>query len=56
MPRYKGELKTNLRFRLIRGGKEDDLFSNEFEGSVNPDQFTKKEGHQPTDVMDPYND
>lgn len=32
------------------------LYSNEFEGSINPEQFTEKEGHNPTDLMDPYNE
>jgi hypothetical protein len=52
-PAYSGTQKTKLRFVLL--GKEP-IYSNEFEGSINPEQFTKKQGHQPTDIMDPYSD
>ena len=50
-PVYTGSLKTKLRFVLQ--GKQP-LYSNEFAGSVNPGQFTQKEGHTPTNIMDPY--
>jgi hypothetical protein len=50
-PVYTGSLKTKLRFVLQ--GKQP-LYSNEFVGSVNPGQFTQKEGHTPTNIMDPY--
>ncbi len=49
-PRYKGPFQTRLRFRI---GKTT---SNEFEGSVHPDQFRVKEGNQPSNLMDPYDD
>jgi len=52
-PIYTGTRKTKLRFVLQ--GKQP-LYSNEFEGSINPGQFTQKQGHAPTDIMDPYND
>jgi hypothetical protein len=52
-PVYTGTKKTKLRFVLQ--GKQP-LYSNEFEGSINPGQFTQKQGHTPTDIMDPYNE
>lgn len=56
--RYVGEFKTTLRFKITddRKGGGAAVCSNEFEGSVNPKQFTEKEGHTPTGVMDPYDD
>ena len=54
-PRYKGTLKTKLRFSM-KLGDGSQLYSNVFEGSVNPKQFTEKRGHQATNIMDPYND
>lgn len=54
-PRYRGTFATKLRFtmNLDDGSK---LHSNEFEGSVNLAQFTTKQGHQATNIMDPYLD
>jgi hypothetical protein len=46
-------MKTKLRF--ILQGKEP-ICSNEFEGSINPGQFTHKRGHTPTNLMDPYDE
>ena len=37
-------------------GEAEERVSNEFEGSVNEEQFTVKQGHTPTSIMDPYND
>jgi hypothetical protein len=54
-PRYKGTIKTTLRFVLTIEG-QNPIFSNEFEGSVNPGQFTRKQGHNPTNLMDPYDE
>lgn len=56
--RYTGEIKTKLRFRLDKqSGKTDQtpIYSNEFEGSINPKQFTIQQGHNPSGLMDPYN-
>jgi hypothetical protein len=36
--------------------KKMTIYSNEFEGSINGKQFTIKQGHTPTDIMDPSND
>ena len=52
-PRYRGTSPTKLRFTL----KLDDgslIHSNEFDGSVNLAQFSIKQGHVPTNIMDPY--
>ena len=49
-PIYNGKIKAKLRFVL---GK---ITSNEFEGSINKEQFTIKQGHKPTGIMDPYNE
>jgi hypothetical protein len=54
-PRYTGKLKVLLRFVLQIPG-ESPIYSKEFEGSVNPEQFTEKQGHTPTNLMDPYNE
>ena len=56
--RYTGKFKTSLRFRLDgqKSGTENiTIYSNEFEGSVNARQFTTQQGHNPTSIMDPYN-
>ncbi|HJS52750.1 MAG TPA: hypothetical protein VJ781_12685 [Pyrinomonadaceae bacterium] len=56
-PRFNGVQKTRLRFRLQASNREKTAFihSNEFEGGVNPKQFTVEQGHTPTGLMDPYN-
>jgi hypothetical protein len=53
-PRYKGETKMKLRFALLKAAQP--LYSNEFEGSVNPEQFRNEEGPPPGGYVDPYND
>lgn len=58
-PRYEGTAKTKLRFMLdlSRGNTRKYVYSEEFDGSVNPEQFgDEKEGHTPDGVMDPYDD
>jgi len=55
VPRYTGKIKVPLRF-VLRIEGEMPVYSNEFEGSVNPEQFTEKQGHTPTNLMDPYNE
>ena len=49
-PIYTGMIKAKLRFVL---GK---ITSNEFMGSINKEQFTIKQGHIPTSIMDPYDE
>lgn len=54
-PRYQGSMKTKLRYTLrLADGSE--IHSNQFEGSVNSEQFTIKQGHTPTNIMDPYDE
>lgn len=53
-PRYAGAVKTQLRFRLRIDGEI--VYSAPFEGSVNPGQFLTKQGHRPTNLMDPYDE
>jgi hypothetical protein len=36
--------------------KDKFIYSNEIETSINKGQLTKKEGHKPNGIMDPYND
>ena len=53
-PRYDGSFRTKLRFRLTVGSDQTLLVSNEFQGGINPRQFTEKQQHNPTNLMDPY--
>jgi hypothetical protein len=55
--RLHGKQKTRLRFRLqvSEGEKTRFVYSNEFEGAVNENQFTVQQGHVPGSIMDPYN-
>lgn len=65
MPQYEGEFKTKMRIELkyidpedisshVWDRKEKVVYSNEFNGSVNPGQFWREEGHFPVNFMDPY--
>jgi len=51
VPRYAGKFKTKLRFKLEG---EKIIYSNEFEGSINEEQFSIKQGYTPNGIMDPY--
>lgn len=66
IPAYKGEFKTKLRLKLtcflnenkLRDQKNNDeiiLYSNEFNGSINPGQFWRS-FHAPRGLMDLYNE
>lgn len=65
-PVYSGDYKTKMRVQLRyidpkskkkgRRSKELTLYSNEFEGSVNPGQFWRKNAYYPQGIIDPYND
>ncbi len=60
-PIYHGEVKTKLRAQLyykktIDQEKEDLIYSNEIDGSINPGQFWNKRTYYPGGIMDPYND
>lgn len=54
-PRYSGPQKTKLRFKLTLA-PDRILHSAAYEGGINPEQFTAKQGHQPANIMDPYNE
>jgi hypothetical protein len=66
-PKYDGDFKTKLRIELEyldptdksekrRDKKVIKIYSNEYEGSVNPGQFWNKRQYYPNGIMDPYND
>lgn len=65
-PVYEGEFKTKFRIELKyiapkdkpdrRGKKEITIYSNEYEGSINPGQYWHKREYYPRGIMDPYND
>lgn len=66
-PVYEGDFKTKLRVELKYIDPTDNsnkrwdkneliIYSNEYEGSINPGQFWRKRGYSPTGIMDPYND
>lgn len=54
-PRYVGTFLTRLRFRLDPGQGKPPIYSNEFAGSINLEQFSVQQGHTPQGIMDPYN-
>ncbi len=55
-PIFKGSFKTTLRYKLEL--EDSTIVSNEIVALINPGQLDKdrKEGHQPKNIMDPYND
>jgi hypothetical protein len=53
-PVYQGPFKTQMRFVLDQPGLH--LVSNEFSGTINLEQFDRKQGHSPVSIMDPYDD
>ena len=69
-PVYDGEFKTKLRIVLKyidptytidttdkrRNRKEIQIYSNEYEGSINPGQFWNKKIYSSNGIMDPYDD
>ena len=55
--RYTGKFKTRLRFRLdIQKSDTETLsiYSNEFDGSINPKQFTVTQASRPWGLVDPF--
>ena len=67
VPAYHGDFKTRMRIVLNYVDpsdkneqrykrKEIAIYSNEFEGSVNPGQFWRKNSYTTQGIMDPYND
>lgn len=60
IPKYEGALKTKLRAKLLYKTNHKDkeskvIYSNEFDGSVNPAQFWYKGSYTRSGIMDPYN-
>lgn len=66
-PVYEGDFKTKLRIELKYIDPEDKsenrwdkkeitIYSNEYEGSINPGQLWRKGGYRNGGIMDPYND
>jgi hypothetical protein len=55
-PVFKGSFKTKLRYKLEL--EDSTIVSNEIEAFINPEQMDndRKEGHQPSNIMDPYNE
>jgi hypothetical protein len=53
-PHYDGPFATRLRLKLTVN--DHTMYSNEFEGRIDPKQFAEKQGHAPANVMDPYLD
>ena len=53
-PRYEGSFKTKLRFRLDGEDGDKPIVSNEFDGKINPAQFSEQQPHNPSGLMDPY--
>ena len=61
MPKYEGALPTKLRVKLLykTNHKDEDsktVYSEEFDGSVNPAQFWYKGTYTRSGIMDPYNE
>jgi hypothetical protein len=62
MPQYEGQWKTKLRISLTyrntamvqKGAKNETLYSNIIDGSINAAQFWRKEGHSLLGLMDTY--
>lgn len=66
-PVYEGDFKTKLRIKLKYidpkdksekqwEKKEITIYSNEYDGSINPGQYWRKQEYFPGGIMDPYND
>lgn len=66
-PVYEGDFTTKLRIELTYIDPNDKpkerwerkgitIYSNEYEGKINPGQFWRKRDYYPRGIMDPYND
>lgn len=53
-PKYAGDFQTELRFRL--DAPDGPVYSNVFKGTIDPLQFGEKQGHTPSNLMDPYDE
>ncbi|MGH1387164.1 WG repeat-containing protein [Kordia sp.] len=61
IPKYEGAFQTKLRVKLLYKTNHKDkdskiVYSDEFDGSVNPAQFWYKGSYTRSGIMDPYND
>ncbi|MEM6686567.1 MAG: WG repeat-containing protein, partial [Bacteroidota bacterium] len=61
IPKYEGAIATKLRVKLLYKSDHKDkesqvLYSEEFDGSINPAQFWYKGNYIPSGMMDPYYD
>lgn len=63
-PIYSGGFKTKLRIELMITNRNENetekkniiVYSNEYEGSINPGQFWNRLEYYPNGIMDPYNE
>jgi len=67
-PNYEGSIKTKLRVKLIYFDPAEDplksrwdrkqlvIYSNEYDGAINPGQFWRKGDYTSADLMNPYYD
>ncbi|MCZ8297804.1 MAG: hypothetical protein O9297_11370 [Flavobacterium sp.] len=55
IPKFKGKLKTKIRYRLILG-KDKFIDSNEIYASINKKQLYEKQSYSNNGIMDPYFD
>lgn len=55
IPKYSGEVPVLLRYRLPMGDRKF-IYSNTIHASINRAQLSLKQGHSPTDLMDPHED
>lgn len=55
---FTGTLNTKLRFRLsgLIANADRVIYSNQFDGMINPEQFSVKREYHPQGLMDPYDD
>lgn len=56
IPIFKGKFKTKMRYVLLMNDIEGAIISNEIDVRINLNQFDKenKQGHNPENIMDPY--
>lgn len=54
-PRYTGTIPCQIRFAL-QIDQNTVIHSPAYEGGINPEQLSEKQGHNAENIMDPYND
>jgi hypothetical protein len=55
VPKFTGKLKTKLRYKLTVN-KKLSIYTSEVVARINRKQLSEKQGHKPTEIMDPYID